>query len=154
MAMQSSESSPAMFSACDRLAASSTSALLLVGRILLGWVFFYSGYTKLMNIAGTTGYFTSLKMPAAGLWAWIAGIAEFAMGAALIVGVATRYAAVVVFIFVLIATALAHRYWEYPAAQVQGQFNNFLKNLSIMGGALLLFVTGAGRFSVDARLKK
>jgi putative oxidoreductase len=37
---------------------------------------------------------------------------------------------------------------------VQGQFNNFLKNLSIMGGALLLFVTGAGRFSVDARLKK
>lgn len=143
-----------MFSAADGLAASSTNALLLVGRILLGWVFFYSGYAKLTNIAGTTGYFTSLKMPAPELWAWIAGILEFVMGAALILGVATRYAALLVFVFVLIATLLAHRYWEYPAQQVMAQFNNFLKNLSIMGGALLLFVTGAGRISVDSTLKK
>jgi hypothetical protein len=51
-------------------------------------------------------------------------------------------------------SALAHRYWEYPAAQVTAQYNNFLKNLAIFGGALVLFVTGAGRFSVDRMLSK
>jgi putative oxidoreductase len=155
MAMQSSESSPAMFSACDRVAASSTSALLLVGRVLFGSLFLYSGYLKLMNIAGTTGYFTNLKMPAPGLWAWIAAFLELLMGAALILGVATRYASLLAFVFVLIATLLAHRYWEFAdAGQMSAQRNNFLKGLALMGGALALFVTGAGRISVDAKLKK
>jgi putative oxidoreductase len=149
-----SDTSPAMFSATDRLATNSTSMLLLVGRVLFGWLFFYSGYSKLMNIAGTTGYFTSLKIPAPGLAAWLAGGVEFLMGAALILGVATRYAALVSFVFVVIATLLAHRYWEFPAAQIQAQFNNFLKSLAIMGGALAIFVTGAGRFSVDSMMRK
>jgi putative oxidoreductase len=70
-------------------------------------------------------------------------------------GIATRYCAILVFLFVLIATAIAHRYWEYPAGPQQiGQYNNFLKNFSIMGGALLIFVTGGGWFSVDRRLTR
>jgi putative oxidoreductase len=152
MAMQ--DTSPSAFSATDRLAAGSTNALLLIGRIMFGFIFLQAGYYKLMNIAGTTGYLTSLKVPAAGLFAWLVGILELVMGAALILGIATRYAAIAVFIFVLIATALAHRYWEFPAAQVQGQWNNFVKNIALMGGALALFVTGAGGASVDARMKK
>ncbi|HWM48700.1 MAG TPA: DoxX family protein [Xanthobacteraceae bacterium] len=151
--MAMSDSSPSMFSATDRFAASSTSVLLLVGRILLGWLFFVSGYGKLMNIAGTAGYLTNLGVPAPELSAWIVAIVEFALGAVLILGLATRYASLVLFVFVLIATLLAHRYWEYPAAQQQAQFNNFLKNLAIMGGALAFFVTGAGRISIDGRMK-
>jgi putative oxidoreductase len=152
MAMQ--DSSPSAFSATDRMAAGSASVLLLVGRILLGFLFLQAGYYKLMNIAGTTGYFTNLKVPGPGFWAWAVGLLELIMGAALILGVATRFAAIAAFIFVLIATALAHRYWEYPAAQMQGQWVNFVKNLAIMGGALALFVTGGGGASVDARMKK
>jgi putative oxidoreductase len=148
------DSSPSAFSATDRLAAGSTTLLLLVGRILLGWLFFYSGYLKLMNITGTTGYFTNLKMPAPELCAWIVGLFELIVGAALILGLATRYAALATFIFVLIATLLAHRYWEFPDAQLPAQRGNFLKNLAIMGGALALFVTGAGSASVDAKMKK
>jgi putative oxidoreductase len=53
-----------------------------------------------------------------------------------------------------VATALAHRYWEYPPAQMQAQYTNFLKNLAILGGALLLFLTGPGRFSIDRVLSK
>jgi len=55
-------------------------------------------------------------------------------------------------LFLIVATALAHRYWEYPAAQVMAQYNNFLKNLAIFGG--VWFVAGAGRFSVDRALSK
>jgi putative oxidoreductase len=64
------------------------------------------------------------------------------------------YATLVCLLFLIVATALAHRYWEYPAAQVMAQYNNFLKNLAIFGGVLVLFVTGAGRFSVDRAMSK
>jgi len=57
-------------------------------------------------------------------------------------------------LFLIVSTALAHRYREYPAAQVVAQYNNLLKNLAIFGGALILFVTGPGRFSVDRMLSK
>lgn len=151
MAMQDS---PSAFSATDRFASSSANVLLLVGRILLGWLFFYSGYLKLVGIAGTTAYFTNLGVPAPGLMAWLAGLFELIVGAAFILGIATRYAALATFVFVLIATLLAHRYWTFPEAQMGGQRNNFLKNLSIMGGALALFVTGAGSISIDGKMKK
>ena len=72
----------------------------------------------------------------------------------MILGLATRYTAIATFIWVLVATVIAHRYWTYPAAQQGAQYNNFLKNLSIMGGALYVFVHGAGRYAVDAYLAK
>src|SRR6266436_47607 len=76
------------------------------------------------------------------------------VGLTLILGFATRFAALVCLLFLIVATALAHRYWEYPAAQVMAQYNNFLKNLALFGGTLVLFVTGAGRFSADRMLSK
>lgn len=151
MAMQDS---PSAFSACDRFASSSANFLLFVGRVLLGFLFLQAGYYKLMGIAGTTAYLTNLKVPAPDILAWVVGLFEFIVGAALILGVATRYASLAVFIFVLIATALAHRYWEYPAAQAGAQWVNLVKNLAIMGGALALFITGGGTWSVDSKMKK
>ena len=138
----------------DGLATTWSDFLLLVGRVFLGWLFLASGYGKLFGIAGTTAYFTSLGMSPPGLWAWFAAIAEIVLGAALILGIATRYAALASFIWVLVATAIAHRYWTYPAAQQGAQYNNWLKNIAIMGGALYTFVAGAGRYSVDAMLSK
>ena len=138
----------------DNIAATWSDLLLLVGRVFLGWLFLASGYGKLGNIAGTTAYFTSLGMSPPEFWAWFAGIVELVLGAALILGLATRYAALATFLWVLVATAIAHRYWTYPAAQQVGQYNNWLKNIAIMGGALYTFVAGAGRYSVDAMLSK
>ena len=48
----------------------------------------------------------------------------------------------------------AHHSWPHPAAQRGGRYVNFLKNLSIMGGALYVFVAGAGRYAVDAALAR
>lgn len=153
MAKSNGSSHPAL-SCLDGIAAAWSDFLLLVGRVLLGWLFLASGYGKLGNIAGATAYFTSLGMTPPGSWAWFAGCAEVALGAALILGIATRYAALATFIWVLVATAIAHRYWTYPAPAQGAQYNNFLKNLAIMGGALCAFVTGAGRYAVDAMLAK
>ena len=152
MALLSNRSSHPVLSYTDGFAATASDALLLVGRILLGWLFLAAGWGKFANIPGTITYFTNLKMPAPQFFAYLSAMLETLMGAALILGLGTRYAALLVFVFVIVATALAHRYWEYPAAQQTTQYNFFLKNFALMGAMLVLFVTGAGRFSLDAML--
>lgn len=142
-------SSHDVLSYTDNYAASSTDTLILTGRVLLGWIFVTSGWGKLGNMAGFAAYLTNLGVPATGLFSTVVPPVEFLIGVALVLGIATRYASIICFLFVIAATAIAHRYWEYPPAQQTAQFNNFLKNLSIMGGALLLFVAGPGRFSLD-----
>jgi putative oxidoreductase len=146
--------SPMTFNGLDATAVRYGDFFALVGRICLGWLFLASGWPKLMNIAGFTAYLTNLKVPAPGFWAWPAVIGELVIGITLIFGIATRYASVFTVIYLIITIALAHRYWEYPAPQQMAQYNNFLKNIAIMSGAFLLFVTGAGRFSVDGWLRK
>jgi putative oxidoreductase len=157
MSVQTTESSHPSLSHADSIAASATDAFLLVGRVLIGWLFLVSsGGTggKLWNIAGFAGYLKNLGAPTPDFFAWIGALVEFVIGAALILGVGTRYAALLCALFLICATALAHRYWEYPAAQVLAQYNNFLKNLAVFGGALLIFAAGPGRFSVDRMLSK
>jgi putative oxidoreductase len=157
MSVQTTESSHPSLSHADGIAASATDALSLVGRVLIGWLFLISSGGiggKLWNIAGFAGYLKNLGVPAPEFWSWIGALIEVAIGAALILGFATRYAALLCALFLVVATALAHRYWEYPAAQVVAQYNNFLKNLAVFGGALLIFAAGPGRFSLDRMLSK
>src|SRR4029453_5202486 len=142
MAIQTETSHPVL-SHADGFAASVTDAVLLIGRVLLGWLFIASAAGiggKLWNIAGFAGYLKNLKVPAPEFFSWIGAIVEFVIGLCLILGVGprsaglrTRYAALLTALFLIVATALAHRYWEYPAAQVQGQYNSFLKNLALFG---------------------
>ena len=151
--MQSSSHS--LLSWADGFATKSADVLILLGRILLAWLFVGVAYGTIINFAGSLSYFTSLKLPAPALFTWVALVLELVMSAALILGIGTRYAAILVFVFVVVATAIGHRYWEYPAGPQQiGQYTNFLKNISIMGGALTIFATGAGRFSLDHALAK
>jgi putative oxidoreductase len=153
MLWRNSNSSLPALSFADPVAASLTDTLLLVARIFLGVIFVHYGYGKLLNIAGYGASF-----PARGIPAWLAYVAvpiEFFGGVALILGLATRYVAILMTVFVIVATAISHRYWEFTDAARRGaQEGNFYKNLTMLGGFALLFVTGAGRFSFDGWLRK
>jgi putative oxidoreductase len=157
MSNQTSDSSHPLLSHTDDIAATTADAFLLIGRILIGWLFLVSSAGiggKLWNNAGFLGYLKNLGAPAPEVSSWIGALVEFVIGAALILGIGTRYAALLCALFLIVATALAHRYWEYPPAQVVAQYNNFLKNLAVFGGALLIFAAGPGRFSIDRMLSK
>src|SRR5262245_21700032 len=157
MSNHTSESSLPVLSYTDGVAASTADAFLLVGRVLIGWLFLVSSAGiggKLWNHAGFLGYLKNLGAPAPEVSSWIGALVEFVIGAALIVGVGTRYAALLCSVFGICATALAHRYWEYPAAQMGNQYHHFLKNVAVFGGALLILAAGPGRFSIDRMLSK
>jgi putative oxidoreductase len=66
----------------------------------------------------------------------------------------TRYAALLLALFTAVAALIAHRFWEIPdAAQYMNQMNHFMKNVTIIGGFLVLFAAGPGRLSLDHRLR-
>jgi putative oxidoreductase len=153
VAIQSTRSSHSTFSALDGVAASAIDVWLLIGRVALAWVFVAIGWSHILNPGGLAAYLTSLKAPAPELLAWIGLIMEVVISITLVFGVATRYGAVVGIVFLIVATALAHRYWEYTGPAVTAQYTNFLKNLSMLGGMLYVFVFGPGRFSLDAMMR-
>jgi putative oxidoreductase len=81
--------------------------------------------------------------------AWLAVVIEIGGGLMIVAGWKTRWAAWALVLYVVIATAVAHRFWTYEAAQVFGQTSNFFKNVSIIGGLVYLAAIGPGRLSVD-----
>ena len=145
--------SPQIFAATDNAATRTSDAIVLIARLVIGWLFLTNGWLKLTNIAGGVKYLTALQVPSPEFWIWPALLAELAIGIGLILGIATRYVSLFTFVYLIIVTALAHRYWQYPAAQQGGQYAHFCKNLGLMGGALLLYLTGGGKFSVDNKLR-
>jgi putative oxidoreductase len=151
--------SRSFLSAGDELAARWQDFLLLVGRIAIGWIFVTSGWRKLMNMdafiyQGPTSL-VGRGVPGAGFWGWIGAPLEFLGGLAIMFGLATRYAAAALVLFVIAATFIGHRYWEYTdPAQYRAQHSHFYKNLCMLGGLIALFVAGAGRFAADRFLRR
>lgn len=150
--ISSTASSHPALSCADGIAESGRDFLLLVGRILIGAVYVTSGWRKLMDLPAFVK-----TMPGRGLPDWLGYVAapvEFIGGVLLILGLATRYAAVVMLIFTIIATFSTHAYWTYPLKDQGGQFVQFGKNNTMKGGLILLFLMAAGRYSLDAMLKR
>jgi putative oxidoreductase len=143
-------SSHRMFSHADSIATSVNDQIIFVGRILIASVFVLTAWGGSPNV----GYITALGLPYPAFWSALAITLEWIIGASLILGVATRYGAILAFLYIVVATVLAHRFWQYPAAQQTVQYIFGTKNLAILGGTLILFVTGSGRWSIDSILAR
>ena len=123
--------------------------LLLACRILLALVFVFIGWGHLTNYAGAVAYFTKWEFPVPQGAAVLAILFELGGGILLVIGWKTRWAALALALYTLVALAVAHRWWTYDAAQSFNQYSHFLKNLAIIGGMLVLAAIGPGRYSVD-----
>ncbi len=153
MALSNQRGSLPVLSYADSLAANSSDIILLIGRILLGWIFVRSGYGKLFNIEAVAASFPPRGIPA--FMAYISVPFEFFGGLAIMFGLATRYVMIGFVIFMLVATFTSHRYWDFnDAAARRAQDSSFWKNMAMLGGIFFLFVSGAGRMSLDNWLSK
>jgi putative oxidoreductase len=121
----------------------------LVARILLSVMFIYSGFGKITGFEGTAGYIASKGLPVPQLLAIGAVAVELGAGVLLLVGYKTRWAALAIFLFLIPTTLIFHNFWVSPQDQYQMQQINFLKNVTIMGGMLMVWAFGPGRFAID-----
>lgn len=144
-----SRSSHPILSHADGIAATMSDTFLLVARLLLAALF-------LMTVWGggpSVDYLKSINYIVPDFMSPFAHVIEWIVVITLVLGVATRYSALLGFAFVVIALATAHRYWGYPPAAQNLQFAFLSKDIAIAGGLLALFVAGGGRFSIDEKLK-
>ena len=129
--------------------------LLLLGRVALGAIFVKSGFQKLIGLSAFAASLAGRGVPQAETWAVIGAIVELVGGILIVTGLKTRAASLLLILFVIVATGISHRFWDYAdAAARRSQESQFFKNLSIIGGFVLLYVTGAGRFGLDALLRR
>lgn len=124
-------------------------ALLLVARVLLMILFVLFGWSKLTGFSGTEQYMASTGAPAPAIAAVIAIVMELVVGLAIAVGFRTRVLAVLLALYTLGTALIGHHFWTQTGMEHYVNMINFYKNISIMGGLLLLFVTGAGKYSID-----
>ncbi|KAA0997583.1 DoxX family protein [Paraburkholderia panacisoli] len=126
------------------------SGIIFIARIALAVLFLWSGVMKLLGYAGFVGYLHSKGVPFVQVAAPIATAVEVLGGLLLIVGFKVRPLALLMAVYTVAAAVLGHDFWNVVDAALQRDMViHFWKNIGIAGGFLLLFVTGAGRFSVD-----
>jgi putative oxidoreductase len=125
--------------------------LILAARILLMLLFVLFGWSKLTGFAGTVAYMTQTGAPMPEISAVIAVVMEFAVGVAIVVGFYTRPLAVILALYTLGTAVIAHHYWTMSGMEQYMNMINFYKNVSIIGGLLLLTVAGPGKYSFDRK---
>lgn len=130
------------------------STTMLVARILMAAIFLVSGFSKVTDPAGAIGYMQSANIPAAGVLVYIAGFAEILGGLSLVFGMLARVGALGLVVVLMLINFTLHTFWTYEGAERLQQTTQFIKNLAVMGGLLLLFAVGPGRFSIDAKRRK
>jgi putative oxidoreductase len=129
-------------------------AILLAGRLALGEIFVNCGLQKLFALSALGASLAQRGVPASSTWAIIGATVEFVGGLLIVSGLRTREASLLMILFVIVATGISHRFWEYADAARRAQESQFFKNLSIVGGFVLLFVTGGGRYALDSWLRR
>ena len=117
----------------------------IFGRIFLATIFLFEGINKIFNYEDTIEYMESFNVP--GFLTMPAIILEILFPLLLIIGYQTKLSALVLAIFTLTTALIFHTDFTN-----QMQLISFLKNFAIAGGFLILFINGAGKYSLDHKL--
>jgi putative oxidoreductase len=123
--------------------------VILAARLFLATLFLIFGWRKLRDYSGTVSQIVQDGLPMPRLAAAVAIFMELPVAFAVAVGAFTRPSAVLMVLYTLGTSLIEHRYWTTTGAHQLASMEAFYKNLSIMGGFLLLYITGAGKYSID-----
>ena len=124
--------------------------VILAARLFLATLFLIFGWRKLRDYSGTVSQLVRDRAPMPALAAAVAIFMELPVAFAVAVGAFTRPAAVLMALYTLGTSLIEHRYWTTTGATQVETMEAFYKNLSIIGGFLLLYITGPGKYSIDA----
>lgn len=119
----------------------------LIARAFLAVIFIQTGIAKMTDFTGTQEQIASIGIPLAGLVALFSIVFEIMGGVSLVVGYKAKIGAVLLLLFLVPATLVFHNPIVDPSQTIQ-----FMKNLAIVGGLLMVFAFGAGPVSLDHRI--
>jgi putative oxidoreductase len=126
--------------------------LILAARLLFATLFLIFGLRKVRDYSGTVDQMAQLGLPTPVLVTVLSIFMEVLVAFAIAVGAFTRLSAALMALYSLGTALIGHRYWTVKGTDYVDSLEGFYKDLGLMGGFLLLYITGAGRYSIDALL--
>ena len=125
-------------------------SIVPVGRALFAAIFIMSGASHFSP--ATIGFAASQGVPLAPLLVPLSGFIALLGGLSILLGYHARIGALLLIAFLVPVTLTLHAFWKVAdPVMAQVQLAMFLKNVSMLGGALLIAYFGAGPVSLDAR---
>lgn len=125
-------------------------AVVVLGRFLFSLIFVMAGANHFNR--QIIGYAASQGVPWASIAVPLAGVLAIAGGLSIMLGYRARLGALLIVLFLVPVSFMMHKFWTVQDPMMaQIQMIMFMKNLSMLGGALLISHFGAGPFSLDAR---
>jgi putative oxidoreductase len=132
-----------------------------IGRVLISAVFIVFGYIQFTHIGGYianpaviqfSGLTGGVLSPT--IIAYLVAAVDLIGGILILVGYQTRWASIVLIVFIVLTLIFVHHFWTMEGAAFAGNRAHFYKNLAIIGGLLFLINAGAGSCSLDHRFAK
>ncbi|MCH8023135.1 MAG: DoxX family protein [Candidatus Marinimicrobia bacterium] len=127
----------------------------LVGRILFSLMFIMSGMGHLTKSTGMAQYAGAMGVPAPTLAVIITGIMILLGGLSVLLGYKVKIGTILLVVFLIPTSFIMHPFWSIEdPMQSQMQMAMFMKNLSMLGGALLLYHFGTGPLSLEEQAQQ
>ena len=125
-------------------------AVVVLGRFFFALIFLLAGANHFSK--QTIGYAASQGVPLASIAVPLSGVLAIAGGLSIVLGYRAKLGAWLIVLFLVPVTLMMHKFWTVTDPMTaQLQMILFMKNASMLGGALLISQFGAGPFSLDAR---
>ena len=125
---------------------------LVSGRALLGLYFIVPGISKIANFQGTSDYMAQHNLPLISVLLVLTIMIQLGAGAALVVGYKGQLAAFILAGLTLVISIAMHHFWDLEEGIEQAhEAQNFIKNMGIMAGLLVIAGMGSGPLSLDHR---
>ncbi|HWO33690.1 MAG TPA: DoxX family protein [Candidatus Acidoferrum sp.] len=147
---QGAPTARAFSSANGKEQAAAGSLVTLAGRILFSAIFIMSGFLHFSQ--AEIGYAAQAGVPMARLLVPASGLLALAGGLSILLGYRAKIGGWLLVLFLVPVTLMMHNFWAVKNPMMaQIQMAMFLKNVTIIGGALLISQFGTGALSLDAR---
>jgi putative oxidoreductase len=125
-------------------------AVVLLGRLLFVLIFLMAGLNHFSK--ATIAFAASQGVPFAALTVPLSGVFALAGGLSVLLGYRAKVGAWLIALFLVPVTFMMHKFWTvHDPMTAQLQMVMFMKNMAILGGALLISQFGTGPWSLDAR---
>jgi putative oxidoreductase len=123
---------------------------LLAGRLLMGAYFILPGVQKIIGFDKMTNYMEAHGVPMVSVFLPLTILLQISAGAAIVVGYRGKVAAFILAGLTFIISIYMHDFWSMVKGIEQAhELQNFIKNIAIMSGLLIVAALGTGRFSLD-----
>lgn len=126
-------------------------SIMLMGRMMLSSMFLVAGICKLMHFDMTLAAMILVGLPYANILLVAVIVIELLGGLMIFVGYKARFAAMILFFFLIPVTIFYHDFWLWQGDATVMSMYIVLKNMAIAGGMLYIMASGAGRFSIDGK---